>query len=187
MTGVQHVNHPPAPPLDPNEANYARCQVTEVLPVPFGTFFDWYFVEPVEHFMRGTVTVAAITSVENIPGFTYGRPREPRIYHFRDGTRAYEHVLESNFPHGYSYQSWAFTNPVKFICDHAKARMRAEPDGTGRTKITWDYAFHARNRLVLPFLQLFVGVEWRRSMRSVLGILKAHLARHGTTSQIHDV
>ena len=174
---------PSAP--EPATTNFARCRVEEVIGIPAETFFDWYMNEPIENFMLGTLLVPPITGTEALPGAQWGEPGAARKIFFKDGTTALERILETDFPNGYSYQPWAYNNPVRLLSDHAISTMRAVPED-GRTRIVWDYGFHARSSLVLPMLRLFVTFDWSRNLANGLSELKKHLDTHGTTKRIHE-
>ncbi len=175
-----------APEIDLDESNYAHCQVIETLPIPADTFFDWYMDEPPENFMVGTLIVAPITGTEPISAEPYGKPGTSRLFHFKDGTVARERILTMDMPREYFYQPYGYDNPIHFLSDHAKSTMRAEPDGEN-TRIVWDYAFHAKNKVALPFVKLFVSLDWKRNLMNGLKIIKAHLEAHGTSKRIHEV
>ncbi len=179
------MNLPVAPDIDPDESNYAHCRVEETLPIKADTFFDWYLNEPIPNFMIGTLIVSPVSGVSALPGQTYGVPGHSRIIEFKDGTIAYERILTSDFPRQYFYQPYAFTNPVRLISDHAKATMKAVQEGD-HTRIVWDYAFHARHKLFVPFLKLFVSLDWARNMRNGLKVIKKHMDVHGTSKHIHE-
>ena len=63
--------------------------------------------------------------------------------------------------------------------------MQALPED-GKTRIVWDYAFHARNGIALPVLKLFVTLDWKRNLANGLSVLKKHLETHGTDKRIHE-
>jgi hypothetical protein len=180
------MNYPVAPEIDPDEKSYAHCRVEETLPIKATTFFDWYLNEPIQNFMIGTIIVSPVSGVKALPDQVYGVPGHSRLIEFKDGTIAYERVLSSDFPREYSYQPYAFTNPVRLISDHAKATMRAVPEGE-HTRIVWDYAFHARHKLFVPFLKLFVSLDWARNLRNGLKVIKKHIEVHGTSKRIDEV
>ena len=175
-----------APEIDPDETNYAHCQVTEMLPVRADTFFDWFLNEKPENFMRGTLLVSPITGVEPLSAEPFGTPGTSRLFHFKDGTIAREVVLSSDFPREFTYQPYGYDNPICFLSDYAKATMRAEPAGDG-TLITWDYAFHAKNKIALLPVKLFVSLDWKRNLKNALGIIKSHLEMHGTSKVMEEV
>lgn len=89
-------------------------------------------------------------------------------------------------PTGYSYQPWAYTSPVRLLSDYAVSEMRAIPED-GKTRIVWDYAFHARNGIALPVLKLFVALDWKRNLANGLSVLKTHLEQHGFDKRISEV
>jgi hypothetical protein len=180
------MNLPVAPDIDPDESTYAHCRVEETLPIKAETFFDWYMQEPISNFMIGTLIVSPVTGVKSVPGQIFGEPGGNRIVEFKDGTIAYERVLTSDFPRQYFYQPYAFTNPVRLISDHAKATMKAVPEGD-HTRIVWDYAFHARHKMFVPILRFFVSMDWARNMRNGLKVIKKHIEVHGTSKHIHEV
>ena len=177
------VDTAPAPAAE--DALYARCRLEEVIDLPADTFFDWYMHEPIENFMLGTLVVPPITGTELLAGPEWGEPGAARKIHFKDGTTALERILETDLPNGYSYQPWAYTSPVRLLSDYAVSEMRALPED-GKTRIVWDYAFHARNGIALPVLKLFVKLDWKRNLAGGLKVLKTHLETHGTVKQIHD-
>jgi hypothetical protein len=180
------MNYPTAPDIDPNDKNYAHCRVEEILPVKAEAFFDWYMKEPIKNFMRGTLIVSPVTGEKALPNQTYGVIGHSRFIEFKDRTSAYERVLSTDFPRAYSYQPYAFTNPVRLISDHAKATMTAVPEGD-HTRIIWDYAFHARHWMFLPLLRGFVSLDWKRYLKNGLNVIKAHLAVHGVDKRIDEV
>jgi len=175
-----------APDIDLDEANYAHCQVVEILPIKAEDFFKWYMIEPPENFMRGTLVVSPVTGTGPLPGPDYGVEGSARTFSFKDGTVASERILSTNLPHEYFYQPYAYNNPMCMLADYAKSTMRSIPEGDN-ARIVWDYAFHARNKLALPFVKMFVSLDWKRNMANGLKIIKAHLAEHGTTKSIHEV
>lgn len=179
------MNHPTAPALDSDEANYATCQVTALMPIAANDFFDWYMAEPIENFMLGTLFVPPITGVELVGCDNFLEPDALRLITFRDGTIAWEKLLSTDFPHSYSYMPYAYTNPMRLFSDHAKATMTAVPEG-GQARIVWDYAFHARNRAVLPIVKLFVALDWKRNLANGLAVIRNHLAEHGAQKRIHE-
>ena len=178
--------HSPAPDLDPDDTNYAHCQVIETLPIPADSFFEWYMGEPPENFMMGTIVVPPIIGTEPLSKEPYGNAGTSRIFHFKDGTVAAERIISMDMPREYFYQPYAYDNPIHFLSDHAKSTMRAEPDGEN-TKIIWDYAFHAKNKYALPLVKLFVSLDWKRNLTNGLKVIKAHLEVHGTSKRIHEV
>ncbi len=180
------MTHKKAPDLDLNEANYAHCQVTEILPIPANEFFDWYMKEPPESFMLGTLVVPPIVSTEVISKEKFGTVGSARFFKFKDGTVAYEEVLSANFPEKYSYLPYGYDNPIHFLSDHAKSTMRVEADGEN-TRVIWDYAFHAKNKFTLPLVKLFVSLDWKRYLTNGLTVIRSHLETHGTSKQIHEV
>ncbi|QDZ02060.1 hypothetical protein FQ775_17660 [Nitratireductor mangrovi] len=174
------------PALDPDESNYAHCQVVDVLPIRAERFFDWYIDEPIENFMLGTPFVSPVLGCEPLPGDPYGVPGSERLIKFKDGTVARERILSTDFPNSYFYMPYAYDNPIRLFSDHAKGRMTALPEGDN-ARIVWDYAFHARNRLALNVVKLFVALDWKRNMANGLKVIKAHLAEHGPEKRIHEV
>lgn len=180
------MSDPIAPDLDPKNGNYAHCKVIEHLPIPADQFFTWFIAEPIENFMKGTLVVPPITGTRNITEGKFGGAGSARHITFKDGTVAYERVIATDYPRSYSYQPYAYNNPIRLLSDYAKATMTAEPNGDG-TRIVWDYAFHARNRLALPLVKLFVKLDWSRNLANGLKVIRAHLEKHGTARQIHEV
>lgn len=176
----------PAPELDLDESNYAHCQVTETLSIPAEDFFDWYMKEPIENFMLGTLVVSPVTRVEPLTDIPFGEPGSARLIHFKDRTVARERVLTNDLPKQYSYQPYGYNNPMHLLADYAKATMRIEPYGDG-SRIVWDYAFHAKNKAVLPLVKLFVKLDWTRNLKGGLKVIKDHLDANGTSVHIHDV
>lgn len=176
------------PPPDPetNAAAYASVRVEETIDLSADDFMDWYMFEPIENFMLGTIVVPPITGTEPLPGPPWGMPGSARRIFFRDGTVSLERILTTDLPRGYSYQPWAYTNPVRLLSDYAISTMRAEPHD-GKTRIVWDYGFHPRSRMARPLLQLFVSLDWKRNLQGALRVLKMHLEIHGTTRRIHEV
>lgn len=179
------MTHPTAPQLDQNEANYAHCQVIERLPVAADEFFGWYLAEPIENFMHGTLVVPPITGTQMITRGEFGGVGSARHITFKDGTVAYERVLATDYPRSYSYQPYAYNNPIRLFSDYAKAKMTAEADGD-RTRIVWDYAFHARNRACLPLVKLFVTLDWSRNLANGLKVIRAHTEKHGLSRPIRE-
>ncbi|MEE9315086.1 MAG: SRPBCC family protein [Rhizobiaceae bacterium] len=175
-----------APDLDPDDSNYAHCQVIETLPIPADSFFDWYMDEPPENFMMGTLVVSPITGTEPISKEPYGKPGTSRLFNFKDGTVARERIISMDMPREYFYQPYGYDNPIHLLSDYAKSTMRAEPDGEN-TRIVWDYAFHAKNKVALQVVRLFVSFDWKRNLQNGLTVIKAHLEEHGTSKRIHEV
>ncbi|MBK8456761.1 MAG: hypothetical protein IPL47_06350 [Phyllobacteriaceae bacterium] len=180
------MTYPPIPKLDPDDSHYARCQVIDTIPVSPKVFFDWYWDEPAPNFMRGTLIVAPIIRVETLPGCTYGNPDEPIIYHFKDGTIAYEHVLKKDLPNGFSYQSWGYTSPLRVLTDYARVSLEARADGENRTKLVWTYDFHVPRRYLMPLARLFANYEWRKNLTGALKVIREHLEKHGAAKRIHQ-
>lgn len=176
---------PIAPALDPDDSNYAHCRVIERLPIPADQFFDWYIAEPIENFMLGTFFVSPIIGTRVITEGPFGSKGTARHISFKDGTVAYERVTETNYPHGYSYQPYAYDNPIRLFSDYAKATMTAEPDGDG-CRIVWDYAFHAKNKAALQVVKLFVKLDWARNLANGLKVIRAHMEKHGVSRSIRD-
>lgn len=175
-----------APVPETGDSSYAQCCVEELIAIPAETFFDWYMHEPIENFMLGTLMVPPITGTEALPGPEWGQAGAVRKIFFKDGTTALERILETDFPRSYSYQPWAYTNPVKLLSDYAVSTMSAVPED-GNTRIVWDYGFHARNSLALPLLKMFVSLDWKRNLAGGLRVLKQHLETHGTARRIHEM
>ena len=178
-------HHKPAPEPDRDRSTYANVRVEEVIDVPADDFMAWYMFEPIENFMLGTLVVPPITGTEPLEGPAWGQPGSARKIFFRDGTISLERILSTDLPRGYSYQPWAYTNPVRLLSDHAVSTMRAEHEGA-KTRIVWDYGFHARSRAAKPLLQLFVNLDWKRNLQGGLRVLKTHLEIHGTAKRIHE-
>jgi hypothetical protein len=174
----------PAPELAKD--GYATCTVETVIDIPADTFFDWYLFEPVESFMVGSVMVPAIIATQPLESPAWPQPGSTRKYTFKDGTVALEHIVSTNLPRSYSYQAWAYDNPVRFLSDHAKATMSALPEGN-KTRVVWEYGFHARQSWMVPLLQIFVSLDWTRNLNNGLKVLKSHLETHGTSHHIDDV
>ncbi len=174
----------PAP--EPAKDGYASCRAETFINMPAAGFLDWYLYEPIENFMFATMIVPAITHCEPLPGPAWGETNSARKIFFKDGTTALERILSLNLPHSYSYQSWAYTSPVKLMSDHAVATMTALSENGG-TRIVWDYGFHARHPMLKPAVQGFVSLNWKRHLENGLGVLKRHLETHGTAKRIHDV
>ncbi len=173
----------PAP--EPQEADnlYASTTVETVIDIQPEDFFAWYLHEPIENFMLGTLIVPPITSTEPLAGPAWGEAGSSRKIFFKDGTTSLERILSTDLPHSYRYQPWAYTNPVRLLSDYAVASVRVEPAG-GKTRVVWDYGFHARNRLAKPFLQLIVTFDWRRNLANGLQVVKKHLENHGPSKRI---
>jgi hypothetical protein len=172
----------PAPALD----GYATCKAECMVNIPADQFFDWYMLEPLENFMLGTLIVPPIIATMACPGPAWGRAGSARKIFFKDGTVALERILTTNLPHSYFYQPWAYTNPVRLMSDYATSTMSVIDEG-GKTRIVWDYGFHARYAVLKPFLQAFVSLDWKRNLQNGLKIIKAHLDVHGTSKRIHEV
>ncbi len=174
-----------APALTEDAGKYAHCRLEEVIDLPAESFFDWYLSEPIENFMLGTLVVPPITGTEALPGPDWGEPGAARKIFFKDGSTALERILSTDLPNGYRYQPWAYTSPVRLLSDYAVSEMRVAPEN-GKTRLTWNYAFHARNGIALPVLKLFVSLDWKRNLANGLRVLKAHLELHGTDKRIHE-
>ena len=174
---------PPAP--TPADENYATCRVEMIIGIDADRFFDWYMDEPVQNFMLGTMIVPAVTGTVHLPGPAWREPGATRIIHFKDGSHSLERILSADWPRAYSYQPWAYTNPVRLLSDYAVATMTALPEGVS-TRIVWDYGFHARHGWARPTLQAFVDYGWKRNLEGGLKVMKAHLETHGTSRRIHD-
>lgn len=179
-----NLNNTPAP--EPAKDGYATCRVEILIDIPAEKFFDWYIGEPVENFMLGSVMVPAIVATRPLPGPAWGEPGAARQFTFKDGTVASERILSTDFPRSYSYQPWAYDNPVRLLSDYATSTMSALPEG-GKTRIVWDYGFHARQGWMVPLLQAFVSLDWSRNLNNGLKVLKSHLETHGTSLHIHEV
>ncbi len=176
----------PVPTIDPDESNYAHCRVVETLPIAADSFFEWFMAEKPENLMRGTVLVSPVIRTEKLTAEPFGAPGTSRMFYFKDGTIAREVILSSDFPREYSYQPYGYDNPIHILSDYAKATMRAEPEGD-RTRVIWDYAFHAKNKYALQPVKLFVSFDWKRNLTNALKVMKAHLEVHGASKQIDDV
>ena len=175
--------YPPAP--EPAKDGYARCRVEGTIAIPADSFFDWYLYEPLENFMHGALIVPGIAATEPLPGPQWPEAGAARKIVFRDGSIALERILSTDLPRSYSYQPWAYTNPVRIMSDYAVSTMNALPDGDG-TRIVWDYGFHARSSLFMPLLQAFVSINWTRNLDNGLKVFKQHLETHGTAMRIHE-
>ncbi len=173
----------PAP--QPAKDGYATCCVETVINIPADSFFDWYMFEPLENFMMGALIVPRITGTELLPGPAWGQPGAARKILFKDGTSALERILSTDLPRSYSYQPWAYTSPVRLLSDYAICTMSALPQD-GKTRIVWDYGFHARNAIAKPLLQGFVSTDWKRNLENGLKVLKQHLETYGTAKRIHE-
>lgn len=180
MTNSETISAP-----EPAKDGYARCRVEGTIAIPADTFFDWYMYEPLENFMHGAMIVPGIARTEPLPGPEWGKAGSARKIVFRDGSTALERILSTDLPRSYSYQPWAYTNPVRIMSDYAVSDMSAVPEGDG-TRIVWDYGFHARSRLFMPLLQAFVSINWSRNLENGLKVFKAHLETHGTAKRIHE-
>ena len=55
---------------------------------------------------------------------------------FKDKTVASEVVVAADLPNSYSYQPYAFNNPMCMLADYAKSTMRVEADGEN-TRVIW--------------------------------------------------
>jgi len=180
------MSNPIAPQMDLDEGNYAHCQVSEYLPIAPDRFFDWYISEPIENFMLGTLIVPPITGTRVLTEGPFGGAGSARHISFKDGTIAYEKVISTDYPRAYSYQPYAYNNPVRLLSDYAKATMSVQPEGDG-ARVVWDYAFHARNKMALPAVKLFVKLDWARNLSNGLKIIRAHLEQHGVSRRIDEV
>jgi Polyketide cyclase / dehydrase and lipid transport len=165
--------------------SYATVRVETVINMKADDFFSWYLHEPIENFMLGTLIVPPITGTEPLPGPAWGEPGASRRIFFKDGTTSLERILETDLPRSYIYQPWAYTSPVRLLSDYAVSTMRAEPED-GKTRIIWDYGFHARNGIARPVLQLFVTFDWKRNLANGLKMLKTHLETHGTARRMRE-
>ena len=175
-------------PLPPELAKdgYATCRIETIVDVPADSFFDWYMREPVENFMVGSVMVPPIVATKPLPGPEWGMTGAARHFTFKDGTVALERILSTDLPRSYTYQPWAYDNPIRLLSDHAVSTMSALPED-GKTRIVWDYGFHARQGWMVPLLQAFVSLDWSRNLANGLKIIKAHLEAHGTAQRIHEM
>lgn len=175
-----------APELSKDLTSFARCEVDILIDIKAKDFFRWYVDEPIENFMLGTLSVSPIICTEMLDGPKWGKVGSARKIFFKDKSTALEKILKTDFPHGYEYQPWAFTNPVRFLSDYALATMKVE-DVNGKARVIWNYGFHAKNSVALPLLNLFVRLDWRRNMTNALGLLKEHLETHGTGKRMHEI
>lgn len=171
------------PVLDTDESNYAHCQVTERVPVSADQFFAWYMKQPIEAFMLGTAFVSPIIGTEPLEGPAFGAIGSRRKIFFKDGTVASEAITSADFPRAYSYLPYAYNNPIRLFSDYAKATMSVVPDGD-QTLIVWDYAFHARNRMGLQVVKLFVKLDWARNLGNALKVIRKHLETHGANADM---
>lgn len=177
------VSNSTAPDPEKKDSAYASVRVETCIDMNADDFFAWYLQEPLENFMLGTMIVPPITGSTVLSGPQWGKAGSSRKIFFKDGTTSLERIIETNLPHSYHYQPWAYTNPVRLISDYAVSTMHAVPEGN-KTRIIWDYGFHARHRLVKPLLQLFVTLDWKRNLANGLKVIKAHLETHGTSRRI---
>lgn len=174
-----------APALTLDDGLYAPCRAEIEINMEAKRFFDWYMNEPVENYMLRTLLVPSLTGFEMLEGPDWGKKDSARKLFFTDGTICLERILEEDFPRSYSYQPWAYDNPVSLISNHAHSTMRAE-DVDGCTRIVWDYAFHAKNRICLPPLKLFMAGNWRPHLEAALARMRDHLETAGPDVHMHE-
>lgn len=165
-----------APELDPDNSNYAHCQLVDILPIPADKFLDWFLAVPLEDYMLGSMIVPVITGTRPLSEKPYGTAGTSRIIDFRDKSECRECIISTDFPNSYFYQPYGFTSPLRFLSDHAKSTMHCEAVDKDTTRIVWDYAFHARNKIALQLIRIFVKVDWMRYMKGAIDTLKVQLA-----------
>ncbi len=174
-----------APDIDADGSNYAHCSVSILIDIKPAEFFEWYTAQRLEDFLLGTLVVPPITHTEMLEGPDWGAKDSARKIFFKDGTVALERITATDYPNSYEYQPWAYTSPVRFLSDYAKARTRALEEN-GQTRIVWDYAFHCKGSWALPLLKLFVQLDWKRNMTRAMDVIQSHLADHGTALHLND-
>ncbi|UFS58507.1 SRPBCC family protein [Subtercola endophyticus] len=129
----------------------------------------------------------AVTSAEN-HGETYDRIGDSRTVRLSDGGTFREEIVRYVRPHSahettppgeastgyFDYDVTKFTGLLSHIVSDATARWTYAPGTTGRTRITWAYAYRPLPGRTFVVRRL-IGPLWmrymRRSMRNVLAAI----------------
>jgi NAD(P)-dependent dehydrogenase (short-subunit alcohol dehydrogenase family) len=125
-----------------------------LIDVPLDQYNAWSTNRPLESVLPAVEGIPRVLRTEAVQG-TWDAVGARRRVVLEDGHYAAEEAIANDKPALFRYQVWGYTNVVRFLTDYAIGEFRLE-DASGKTRVIWTYAFHARSTLTRPFLSNFV-------------------------------
>lgn len=108
--------------------------------------------------LPGVVGTRDLTGPWDTPGST-------RTVLLADGSNAREEVLAFERPRCFRYRIDRFSFALRHFATHGEGQFRFEEVVPGRTRVKWQYTFHAKNAPSALLLNLLVKTQWIAYMR----------------------
>jgi hypothetical protein len=162
-------------PKRPSLSNAGLLTHTEEarIGVPAFTLYDWFVPVPLEAVLPGGGGLAGVERTDNLAGPAWGLDGARRRVVLKDGSSAFEAIVQAARPRLFRYQVWGFTGLPGLLLDHAQGRFVFDEAGEGATKLSWSYAFCPRAKITAPLVRRFVRTQFSGFMREGLLAMKA--------------
>jgi polyketide cyclase/dehydrase/lipid transport protein len=116
----------------------------------------------------------AVTGTQDQVG-SWDAAGQTRTVHLSDGSSAQEELTKYGHPNYFSYTVSGFTGSLRFFTTEANGEWWFEPNLTGKTKITWRYAFNSSSVFAVPVLWFIAKFLWRGYMKKAISLSKYQL------------
>ena len=131
-----------------------------IVPVDLASIFTGYGPLP------------AVTGTQDQTG-GWDAAGQTRTVLLSDGSSAQELLTRYDYPHYFSYTVHGFTGVLRWLTTSANGEWWFNGDASsGKTHITWRYAFNKRSVLAAAVLWLVANLLWRGYMFKALTLAK---------------
>lgn len=101
-------------------------------------------------------------------------PGSYRTVHFANGTSLREELNYFDRPDFFAYTVSEFSGFQRRLIRYGRGEWVFDEAGE-KTRVSWTYTFHARNRIKKPFVRLFVRNDFKTYMKRSINLIKEQI------------
>lgn len=142
--------------------------VSELFPTPAEEAWEALTRSDITKVSQSFGPIPGVVAVHDEPAGFFDEPGHSRVLENSDGSTVCETIEAIDPGRSLDYTLTDLTNVFRYVTTGAKARFEFESVGDGRTRVTWRYAWQARNVVSLPLVWLITWLAFRPYMRRML-------------------
>jgi hypothetical protein len=145
----------------------ASTKVSAEIGVSRDWFFYWFTSVDLPKIMGRYGLIPGVVAVEDQTGPMHV-PGSSRVLLLSDGTTTVEQTTSCDAPRELKYRLHELTNVFRHLVAEAQGEIWFRETGDTNTRVEWRYSFFGRSLAATLVLKLFVPLQYKGFMKSVL-------------------